>query len=168
MKETHEERAAILAKMHAASNAFYRAAVASGCHAFIEFTGLMNEYIKLCHEADSSGIEWVHANVHGDIHLPFAPLHIAYLSEKLECIYGRGLADGTEEQKGVQAAIDIVKARKQYYEMYRCNCNRIAQFDGHAVGCRAEMMETRPATFATLDDALVHLEAHLERLKAAP
>ena len=98
MIETHEERAEILRRMHAASNSFYKAAAASGCHAFIEFTGLMNEYIKLCHEADSSGMEWVHANVHGDVHLPFAPHHIAYLSEKLECIYGRGLADGTEEQ----------------------------------------------------------------------
>jgi hypothetical protein len=71
----------------------------------------------------------------------------------------------TDEQKGVQACIDIVKRRQQYYESYRCNCNRIAQLDGHAVGCRAEMMETKPATFATLDDILVHLEAHLGRLQ---
>jgi hypothetical protein len=164
MLETPEERAAILQRMRDASNRFYAAAAAAGCHAFIEFTGLMNEYIKLCQEANEAGIEWVHANVHGDVHLPWKPHHIAYLSEKLECIYGRGLADGTEERKGFQAAIDVVKRRKEYYEMYRCNCNRIAPLDGHAVGCRAEAMETRRATFATIDDLLVHLEARLERL----
>lgn len=88
MTYSAEERAAILAKMRAASNLFYSAAANAGCHAFIEFTGLMNEFIKLCAEADAQGLNWVHANVHGDVHLPFKPYHIEYLSEKLECIYG--------------------------------------------------------------------------------
>lgn len=86
---TAEERQAILAKMSAASNLFYSAAANAGCHAFIEFTGLMNEFIKLCSEADAQGLNWIHANVHGDVHLPFKPYHIEYLSEKLECIYGK-------------------------------------------------------------------------------
>lgn len=55
----------------------------------------------------------------------------------------------TGEQKGVQACIDIVKRRKQYYELYR----------------EPGAMQTKPATFATLDDILIHLEAHLERLQ---
>ncbi len=85
---TSEERREILSKMRTASNAFYAAAARAGCHAFIEFTGLMNEFIKLCAEADEQGIDWVRANVHGDVHLPFKPYHVEYLSEKLECIYG--------------------------------------------------------------------------------
>lgn len=85
---TVEERKAILTKMRAASNLFYSAAANAGCHAFIEFTGLMNEFIKLCETAEAQGLPWVHANVHGDVHLPFKPHHIEYLSEKLECIYG--------------------------------------------------------------------------------
>ncbi len=89
--ETPEERAQILKRMRSASAAFYVAAINAGCHAFIEFTGLMNEYIKLCEQAESAGIDWVHANVHGGEHLPFLPHHIAYLNEKLECIYGHKL-----------------------------------------------------------------------------
>lgn len=91
MRETSEERAHILNRMRAASNAFYAAAAHAGCHAFIEFTGLMNEFIKLCEDAEQQGTDWVHANVHGDVHLPFKPYHVEYLSEKLECIYGRRL-----------------------------------------------------------------------------
>jgi len=89
MTETPEERREILRRMHAASNNFYAAAARAGCHAFIEFTGLMNEFIKLCETAEAQGIPWVRANVHGDVHLPFKPHHIEYLSEKLECIYGK-------------------------------------------------------------------------------
>jgi len=91
MRETAEERAHILNRMRAASNSFYAAAAHAGCHAFIEFTGLMNEFIKLCEDAEQQGTDWVHANVHGDVHLPFKPYHVEYLSEKLECIYGRRL-----------------------------------------------------------------------------
>lgn len=91
MRETFEERAHILNRMRAASNSFYSAAANAGCHAFIEFTGLMNEFIKLCETAERQGTNWVHANVHGDVHLPFEPYHVEYLSEKLECIYGRRL-----------------------------------------------------------------------------
>jgi hypothetical protein len=89
---TPEGRQEILRRMRKASNAFYMQAVQAGCHAFIEFTGLMNEFIGLCAEAEKQGVDWVHANVHGDVHLPFEPHHITYLSEKLECIYGKQIA----------------------------------------------------------------------------
>ena len=89
MMETPEERRAILERMRAASSQFYFAAAKAGCHAFIEFTGLMNEFIKLCEDAEAQGVDWLHANVHGDIHLPFKHHHMEYLSEKLECIYGK-------------------------------------------------------------------------------
>lgn len=85
---TPDGRSEILQRMRAASGQFYKAAIATGCHAFIEFTGLVNEYINLCEQAERDGIDWVHANVHGATHLPFREHHIAYLSEKLECIYG--------------------------------------------------------------------------------
>ncbi len=86
--QTPEGRQETLRRMRAASTAFYYAAIHTGCHAFIEYTGLMNEYINLCAEAEKAGIDWIHANVHGDTKLPFAAHHIYYLSEKLECIYG--------------------------------------------------------------------------------
>lgn len=77
--------------MRNASDMFYGMAIRAGCHAFIEFTGLMNEYIKLCESADAAGIDWVHTNVHGSTRLPFQTHHVEYLSEKLECIYGRSI-----------------------------------------------------------------------------
>ena len=88
---TPEERQEILAKMHATSQVFYGMAVASGCHAFIEFTGLMNEFLQVCEEAEEAGRPWIHANGHNPEHLRFQPRHIEYLSEKLGCIYGKKL-----------------------------------------------------------------------------
>lgn len=85
---TPDGRQEILRKMSNAAREFYCAAASAGCHAFIEFTGLMNEFIKVCQEAEEQKIDWLHANVHGSIKLPFQPHHIAYLNEKLECIYG--------------------------------------------------------------------------------
>jgi len=40
--------------MAQASGAFYAAAIRIGNHPFIEFTGLMNEYIKICADADAA------------------------------------------------------------------------------------------------------------------
>jgi hypothetical protein len=69
------------------------------------------------------------------------------------------------ERDGVRACIDIVKARQRLYESYRCTCGREA--NGHRVDCPGASMMTQPATFATLDEILVFLEAHLERLSSA-
>lgn len=84
-----DEERAIVKKMRRASTDFYLAACNAGCHAFIEFTGLMNEFIKLCE--GSPGFE--HLNAHGSEHLAFESYHIKYVVEKLECIYGDALFD---------------------------------------------------------------------------
>jgi len=96
---TPEERREKLAAMSRASAAFYASAFQIGVHGFIEFCGLMNEFIDLCRDAEAQGIDWMHANVHSDAHLPFAPHHIAYLSEKLACIYGRRI-QLVDDEKG--------------------------------------------------------------------
>ena len=44
--------------MQAASDAFYRSAVSIGNHPFIEFAGLMNEYITACRAAHTEGIDF--------------------------------------------------------------------------------------------------------------
>jgi hypothetical protein len=85
---TRRERAACLARMRAASADFYRASVQSGCHAFIEFTGLLNQYIRLCEEAHGRGEDFTDANVHAGRGLPLVGHQLAYLNEKLTCIYG--------------------------------------------------------------------------------
>jgi len=90
---TVEQREAMLAKMQRASDAFYFAAVRIGCHPFIEFCGLMNEYIKLCHEAHEQGIDFTQLHVHSGRPLPMKPHHGDYIGEKLGCIFGAALTD---------------------------------------------------------------------------
>lgn len=75
--------------MHDASHMFYRLAIHAGCHAFIELTGLINEYIRICEDALEKGIDFTAANVHTGYHLPILPYRADYLTEKLQCIYGK-------------------------------------------------------------------------------
>jgi hypothetical protein len=88
-----EERVAMLQKMKKVASAFYPAACKTGCHAFIEFTGLMNEYIQLCEMAHQQGIDFNTANVHVGAALPMQQYMAKYLGEKLGCIYGTSLSD---------------------------------------------------------------------------
>lgn len=86
-----------LTQMRAASNTFYRMAVISECHAFIEFTGLMNEYIKVCERMTLNGdISWMMANTHTNVPLALFPFEASYLAEKLDCIYGPSLRASEE------------------------------------------------------------------------
>lgn len=76
-----------LRRMRDASNEFYGMATSTGCHAFIEFAGLMHEFIQVCEAAEKQGLDWRQANTHTGVSLPFAPHHIDYLNDKLGCIY---------------------------------------------------------------------------------
>lgn len=88
---TYEERKEMIAKMQALSDMFYGRATQAGVHAFIEFAGLMNEFIKVCYEANEKGIPFEFANTHTGKEIPFQPWNLAYLAEKLNCIYGPAL-----------------------------------------------------------------------------
>lgn len=85
----------MLERMDAASAVFYSMARSTDCHPFLEFTGLMNEYINLCRAALDRGVDFTCTSIHGTGAqvLPMQPYHREYLSEKLECIYGHSLAD---------------------------------------------------------------------------
>lgn len=65
MTYSREELETMLAGMRRASSAFYRDAARIGCHPFIEFAGLMNEYIKLCEIALARGVDFTETSVHG-------------------------------------------------------------------------------------------------------
>jgi hypothetical protein len=93
---TPEERADMLRKMQDVSDNFYSMVTRAGCHALIEFTGLMNEFITVCTEAHSRGQQFPHANTHSGDALPFKPHNLAYLAEKLNCIYGPALLSNKE------------------------------------------------------------------------
>jgi hypothetical protein len=96
MKITDEDRArcvACIANMRATSNAFYAGAVRTGNHAFIEFCGLMNEYIDICETALAAGQDFTMASIHSGSALPIQSFQASYLLEKLQCIYGASLPE---------------------------------------------------------------------------
>lgn len=92
-----EERTEIIRKMRAVSNQFYGAAVQIGNHPFIEFCGLMNEYIDNCQRANEQGIDFTQCNTHTGLDLPIPQFSINYINEKLECIFtGRSVMSSVE------------------------------------------------------------------------
>lgn len=84
---TEQGRKNALAKMRSANEIFYQLAVQTGCHPFIEFCGIMHTYIQICQELDSRGIDFSQINVHTGQKAQVPQHSIAYLKEKLECIF---------------------------------------------------------------------------------
>lgn len=100
---TPEQRTAMLAKMREVAATYYGNSAASGCHALIEFTGLMNEFIRVCEKAHEQGIQFPFSNTHSGMPLPFEPHNLAYLAEKLDCIYGPSLAEASNRKAFIDA-----------------------------------------------------------------
>ena len=83
---TQIERAQATERMQRCADDFYRTAIGIGNHPFIEFAGLMNEYIQACRHAQAQGIDFTECNNHGRQVLPLHPIMSDYINEKLECI----------------------------------------------------------------------------------
>jgi hypothetical protein len=103
MRTAREEEA--LNKMRAASSAFYGAAVRTGVHAFIEFTGLMNEFIAVCENTPG----FMDANTHNGGALNVEAFQAAYLAEKLDCIYGPTFRKHPELARAVLGGPDVIE-----------------------------------------------------------
>jgi hypothetical protein len=84
---TPAERADMLAKMRGARDTFYALAVGAGHHQFVEFAGLIGEYIQICEAAHAIGRDFATGAP-----LPMRAHHALYLAEKLDCIYGDAFA----------------------------------------------------------------------------
>jgi hypothetical protein len=106
-EQNKEYRAKALAGMRKASATFYGLAAMSGHHAFVEFCGLQQEYIKMCEAAESAGIDWLLASTHTNMALPMELYNIAYLAEKLDCIYGPSLRDPKKREQFVRAFLHV-------------------------------------------------------------
>jgi hypothetical protein len=76
-----------LDRMWLAANQFYQAATNTDCHAFIEFTGLLREYCKVCEENLARGIDFRELNGHTSQRMELQPYEIDYFNEKLNCIF---------------------------------------------------------------------------------
>lgn len=97
---TAEDREVALARMQQLSDAFYRHAISIGVHPFIEFAGIMNEYIKCARASHESGIDFSECNTHSGVSLPMPGFSVDYVNEKLECIFmGRSVMSAEADQE---------------------------------------------------------------------
>lgn len=85
---TKEEMDTMISRMETASSLFYGMAQRIGCHAFIEFTGLMNKFIDICRNSAENGIQFPFANTHSGMKLAVEGHDVDYLAEKFDCIFG--------------------------------------------------------------------------------
>lgn len=90
------EQRVMLQKMRSVSTTFYGSAVYTGVHGFIEFCGLMNEFINICEHSGRKGINFSQANTHTGQELHMETFQVEYLAEKLECIYGATIQNSPE------------------------------------------------------------------------
>lgn len=67
---------------------FYAAEMGGRCHAFLEFNGLIHKYVDIAARAAEQGIDFTQANTHSGEALPVEEHDLAYLAEKLRCIFG--------------------------------------------------------------------------------
>lgn len=95
---TDDELKVILHQMRQASSDLYRAATASGCHPFIEFCGIINEWIKMCEVTMEQGEDFTMANTHTGQPLRAEPYQIKYFAEKFDCIFGPIFKDKTNRE----------------------------------------------------------------------
>jgi hypothetical protein len=91
-----------LTRMWAAADQFYGAAVNTNCHAFIEFTGLLREYCKICEANLKRGIDFRELNAHRSERMEVQEYEVDYFNEKLNCIF-QGLLKVERLDEGVSS-----------------------------------------------------------------
>jgi len=81
------------------------AKVGSEAHAFIEFNGLMGKYVDLLDAAAKQGIDPKLINEHSGVALPCEGHDMAYLGEKLRCIFGPVIDSNPEARAALKKAL---------------------------------------------------------------
>jgi hypothetical protein len=100
-----------LRMMKEISERFYNVVIHTKVHTFIEFTGLLNEFIKICEQSLAKDIDFAMVNTHCREGQLDVRLHnTAYLNEKLNCIFDNcynitlePLNDHTSTQKATES-----------------------------------------------------------------
>jgi len=74
---------------------FYWDLFRNGCggefHAFVEWCGVMKEHLNICRSLQKAGIDPFYMNVHTGAPLPIPGYQLAYLAEKIDCIFAGAL-----------------------------------------------------------------------------
>lgn len=110
-----------LGRMEAAADQFYTLAVATNCHAYIEFTGLLREYCKVCRENLARGIDFRELNGHRSERMELQPYELHYFQEKLNCIFQGLLVVKAEGQK-----FPVASEHSVTVELSECSVNEYA------------------------------------------
>lgn len=76
-------------------------------HAFIEFNGLIAEWVKLCAAAAEQGIDFRYLNGHAETPLPMKAYQAEYFAEKLNCIIGPSLRADPGNVEAFKRALGI-------------------------------------------------------------
>lgn len=103
-----QERVEALRRMQGAVSRFYSEAVQIGNHPFIEFAGLMTAYVNSCRLAHAEGVDFTECNVHAGRVLPMESFEIAYVAEKLDCIFGGRVAAIQDDSVCVSGSVSSV------------------------------------------------------------
>ena len=98
--EQRAENQNSLDRMEQASAVFYRMAQDTKKHQFLEFNGLLAEYIKLLKVLHTEDKDIVESD-----NLPMKDYNAAYLAEKLDCIYGATFLEKPEIRDAFIAAL---------------------------------------------------------------
>lgn len=99
-----EERELALRRMDETIQRFYTSAVNIGVHPFIEFAGVMTAYAKSCRRAHDDEIDFTECNKHAGRELPVEAFELAYLMEKLGCIFGEHRVCEAQQWKPLRTA----------------------------------------------------------------
>ena len=86
-EERKTELKNMLQDMEELANGYYWKACKIGNHGFIEITGLMNEYIKICYRALANDMDFTLLSGHTGEPLPVLAHEVNYINEKLECVF---------------------------------------------------------------------------------
>lgn len=111
--EREDELLETIQGMQKASNAFYAAAIQLHCHPFIEFTGMLNQYIQMCRAALGGGIDFTGLNTHSGRGLPMSRIDSDYIFEKFDCIYGPSLRSMPDAVDSFTEALHLTRNDNQ-------------------------------------------------------
>lgn len=150
----------MITKMTAVSGAFYSGAVRTGCHTFIEFTGLMNEFIKVCHQSMVAGVDFALASTHSGVPLVVHDYNAAYIAEKLDCILGPTLRASPEVTKAFLDGMGLSENLSGNDSAALREATRLAVDAAKEALARTDQLQTRSAK---LEQGLTALLEHTDR-----
>lgn len=98
-EDRKQELLEIIKQMQVVSSIFYSGVIHCKNHAFIEFNGFMNEYIKICAYNLAQGIDFTKCNIHSGNQLYIQSYQKEYIREKLECIFSGAITLSQNEKQ---------------------------------------------------------------------